>query len=268
MTPNGLTAATAPMGDSNSTPTTSSLSNGPITGDQHELSYSFDIQVTPTLLVHFAVINTDPSGADSTAPAAWLAGDLAAAKKRGAAKFFVFGHKAAYTYNYAAATGGSALPPLTNNPGPTGLDANFTSSGSPPVFSAPWRDTFWSVIAQYNATYFCGHEHTVNVAQFPDPTGTSSNSPYQVIVGSGGSPFDDKLVTSGKVNGVTCSSAAPCEPVLTNKYDRYYAWATVSIHQSGKVSMSVSGFPDLPLSPTLTYSSPQDLSIYDVASLQ
>ncbi len=111
------------------------------------------------------------------------------------------------------------------------------------------------MIAQYGATYFSGHEHTVNVGQYADPTGTSSAKPYQVIVGSGGSPFDDKLVG-------TCTSKAGCtEPVLTNPYDRYYAWALVSVHASGNVSLQVNGFND-------QFGPVQDLSLYDVPTLQ
>src|SRR5208282_876796 len=53
----GLTAATAPMGDSVSSPTPTNLSNGPITGDQHDLTYSFDITAQAGLLLHFVVIN-------------------------------------------------------------------------------------------------------------------------------------------------------------------------------------------------------------------
>jgi hypothetical protein len=48
---------------------------------------------------------------------------------------------------------------------------------------------------------------------------------------------------------------------LTNPFDRYYAWATVSVHQSGNVSMTVHGFSD-------TFGPTQDLTLYDVASLQ
>jgi Calcineurin-like phosphoesterase len=234
---NGLTQASAPAASTN---------NGPITSDQPDLSYSFDI-TAQGLLLHFVVINTDPAGADSTAPADWLASDLAAAKSRGAAKYFVFGHKPAFTYNYAAATGGSVLPPLTNSPGPGGLDANYNAQDVP-----TYRNTFWSIITQYGATYFSGHEHTVNVAQYADPTNTYPGTPYQVIVGSGGSPFDDKLVG-------TCPNCL--EPVLTNPYDRFYAWALVSVHQSGRVSLQVSGFND-------QFGPVQDLSIYDVSSLQ
>ncbi|MDR3416918.1 MAG: metallophosphoesterase [Nevskia sp.] len=219
----GLTQATAPQASTN---------NGPITGNQAELSYSFDIQTSAGLL-HFAVINTDPSGADSTAPADWLASDFAAAQGHGAVKYFVFGHKPAFTYNYAAGGGGTISA--------AGLDVNTTT-----------RNAFWKVIAQYGATYFCGHEHTVNVSQNPDPTGTYTSKPYQVIVGSGGSPFDDKLVG-------TCPSCN--EPVLTNPFDRYYAWALVEVHQSGTVSLTVNGFSD-------AFGPVQALTLYNVSSLQ
>jgi hypothetical protein len=232
---NGLTQATAPQMSAN---------NGNITSDQHDLSYSFDIQAQPGLTLHFAVINTDPAGADGTAPSDWLAADFAAAKQHGASKFFVFGHKPAFTYNYSAASGVTLAP--------AGLDVNLNAQKVPAA-----RNTFWSIITQYNATYFSGHEHTVNVANFADPTGTYQGTPYQVIVGSGGSPFDDKLVG-------TCSSTNPpgcTEPKLTNPYDRYYAWALVSVHASGKVSLQVNGFSD-------QFGPVQDLKIYDVASLQ
>jgi hypothetical protein len=247
---NGLTQATAPV---------SSTNNGPITGNQADLSYSFDITAQPGLVLHFVVINTDPSGADSTAPADWLASDLAAAKARGVTKYFVFGHKPAFTYNYAAATGGNVNPPSTNSPGPSGLDANYVTVGTCPActYTTPLRDAFWSVITQYGATYFSGHEHTINVSRHADPTGTYQGSPYQVIVGSGGSPFDDKLVG-------TCSAAHPpgcTEPTLTNPYDRYYAWALVQVHASGNVSLQVNGFSD-------QFGPVQDLTLYDVSTLQ
>ena len=202
----GLTQATAPAASPN---------NGPITGNQAQLSYSFDVQTTPGVL-HFAVVNTDPSGADATAPADWLATDLAAAKARGAVKFFVFGHKPAFTYNYNAGAGGTVAA--------GGLDVNI-----------PLRNAFWKVIAQYGATYFSGHEHIVNISTNADPTNTYTNTPYQVIVGSGGSPFDDKLVG-------TCPSCS--EPVLNAPTDRYYAWALVQVHASGAVTLTANGFND------------------------
>lgn len=225
---NGLTALTAAA---------SSTNNGPITGSQVDLSYSFDI-TTAAGLLHFAIINTDPSGADGIAPADWLAGDLAAAQSRaggGVIKYFVFGHKPAFTYNYAAASGGSVAA--------GGLDAT-----SPITY----RNNFWKVIAQYGATYFCGHEHIPNVSQHADPTGTYTSTPYQVIVGSGGSPFDDVLVG-------TCPACA--EPVLTNPSDRFYAWALVQVHQSGSVSLALHGFNDA-FGPT------QALTYYNTSNLQ
>ncbi len=229
----GLTSTTAPVASAN---------NGPITGDQSMLTYSFDVATSAGAL-HFAVVNTDPSGADGIAPTDWLASDLAAAKARGAAKLFVFGHKPAFTYNYSAASGGTVAP--------GGLDAT----------SIPLRNAFWSVIAQYNATYFAGHEHIPNVASYADPLGVSTQKPYQIIIGSGGSPFDDKLVgtcSSGTLStpGQTCK-----EPVFTNSSDRYYAWGLVQVHASGTVSLTLYGFSDQ-FGPT------QTLNFYGVSSLQ
>jgi hypothetical protein len=246
----GLTATSAPVASPN---------NGPITGSQAELTYSFDIQAQTGTVLHFVVINTDPSGADSTAPTDWLTTDFAAARARGVSNIFVFGHKPAFTYNYAAATGGNINPPSTNSPGPGGLDANYVTVGTCPActYTEPFRNAFWSLITEYNATYFSGHEHTVNVSQYADPTGAYTGTPYEVVVGSGGSPFDDKLVG-------TCSSSHPpgcVEPTLTNPFDRYYAWALVQVHQSGTVSMTVHGFGD-------SFGPTQDLTLYDVATLQ
>jgi hypothetical protein len=214
----GLTQGTAPKASTN---------NGNITSNQAELSYSFDVQTSGGLL-HFAVVNTDPAGADGTAPADWLSGDLAAAKARGAAKYFVFGHKPAWTYQYG---GHGAV-------GAAGLDAT----------SIPLRNAFWAVIAQYNATYFCGHEHVINVAPWADPTGVSANTPYQVIVGTGGSPFDDTLTG-------TCPSCTEPSP-LANPSDRYYGWALVQVHASGAVTLSVNGFND-------AYGPTQSLTYYN-----
>jgi hypothetical protein len=191
---NGTTAATAP----------NSSSDG-LSTDQSKLSYSFDVGTS-----HFAVINTDPAGADSTAPVTWLANDFAAAKSHGAQHFFVFGHKPAYTYLYnSTATAG-------------GLDANPAGTAN--------RDAFWSLIEANGATYFCGHEHTYNMAQ---PVIRASNgtvrtsTAWQVLVGSGGSPFDAATLLAG-------------EPVT----DRYYAFANVRVFQSGKVQIDAYGFSD------------------------
>lgn len=166
---------------------------------QNQLSYSFDVGNS-----HFAVINTDATGADSTAPSAWLAADFAAASGRGAQHFFVFGHKPAYTYDFVG-----------NNGKAGGLD----------VIPAK-RNTFWSVIEQYGATYFCGHQHTFNMRQPVKADGSQSNA-WQVVVGSGGSPFDVKPGTANQ-----------------QPYDRYYAWANVRVFQSGKVQIDAYGFSD------------------------
>ena len=247
----GLTAASSPgpantvcttPGATSSTCTYSAgtpANNGPITGTQQDLDYSFDIAPAGTgLLLHFAVINTDPSGADATAPSDWLAGDFAAAAARAqaaglTARYFTFGHKAAFTYNY--------LPNLS----PGGLDANGSTSPN-------YRNLFWHVIAQYNATYFCGHEHVPNVQRFPDQIAgsTITNTPYQVIVGSGGSPFDDTM---------TGSSPNFTEPSEAAATDRYYAWALVQVHQSGAVTLNLSGFPDTGIGGSV-----YDLQNYDV----
>ena len=166
--------------------------------DQSKLSYSFDY-----MGYHFAVINTDPVGQETSAPAAWLAQDFAAAQARGAKRFFVFGHKPAFTYIYAPGTVGK------------GLDATATTTAK--------RDAFWNVIEQYKATYFSGHMHTYDISQ---PKGGA----YQVIVGSGGSPFDPTAAQA--TAGVLAHPAT----------DRDYAWATVKVHADGGVDILGYGF--------------------------
>ena len=166
--------------------------------DQSKLSYSFDY-----MGMHFAVINTDPVGAETSAPTAWLAADFAAAQGRGAKRFFVFGHKPAFTYAYAPGVAGS------------GLDATATTTVK--------RDAFWSVIEQYHATYFTGHMHTYNISQ---PHGGA----YQVIVGAGGSPFDPSAAQA--TAGVLAHPAT----------DRDYAWSTVKVHADGGVDLLAYGF--------------------------
>jgi len=187
-------------------PTNASFSSGADDGlatDQSKLSYSFDFKGS-----HFVVINTDPVGKDATAPTTWLARDMAAAQARGNTHFFVFGHKPAYTYAYLANTATAAA----------GLDA---APGSVAL-----RDAFWDVIEQYGATYFCGHEHILNLMQPRRGNAARPGTAYQVLVGSGGSPFD------AKVNVVTKNPAT----------DRSYAWATVNVHQSGKVDINAYAF--------------------------
>jgi len=172
------------------------------THDQSKLTYSFDFRGA-----HFAIINTDPVGGDpeglgldSHAPTNWLMADLASAKARGIRHLFVFGHKPAYTYD---TSGKGAVVQR-------GLDVDPAA-----------RDRFWDVIETYGATYFCGHQH---VYQIMRPKGGA----YQVMVGSGGSPFD----------------VAIGEPSAHPATDRHYVWATVQVHQSGRVELVARGFSD------------------------
>lgn len=174
--------------------------------DQSKLTYSFDFHGS-----HFAIINTDPVGNDAHAPANWLAADLAAAQARGIAHLFVFGHKPAYTYYYGSVI---PTPPATPLPGKTsGLDSDLAA-----------RDAFWDVIENYGATYFCGHEHIFNMMQ---PRVAQGGKAWQVLVGSGGSPFE----------------AAPTDATVA-RTDRTYAWATVNVYRSGKVKVTAYGFND------------------------
>jgi hypothetical protein len=175
--------------------------NGALDGlgtDQSQLSYSFDVADS-----HFAIVNTDPVGKDNSAPVVWLAKDMAEAQARGAKHLFVFGHKPAFTYYY-----GMGDKPA---PGINGLDK-----------SDKERDALWDVIERFGATYFCGHEHEFNMSQ---PRGAA----WQVLVGSGGSPWD----------------AQPGEVTKNPDTDRVYAWSTVSIHQRGKVDVDAYGFSDV-----------------------
>jgi hypothetical protein len=268
---NGFSAATAPNASTN---------NGAVSNvNETELSYSFDIKLDSTRqLLHFVIVNTDPTGADATAPTDWLAQDLEDAKNRAAAnhltpKFFVFGHKPAFTYGYNvvtaapaaaytpyAANGLDSLNGLNSTAAPTSVtvkdgggnivviatnvahiivDSKPQQVNSAVTYSSapayPLVNLFWAVIAHYNATYFCGHEHIAHVEQFSDLTGGSHNTPYQVIVGSGGSPFDDAM----------SSDKPPREPVpIVNWQDRYYGWATVQVHRSGAITLKVQGFGD------------------------
>jgi hypothetical protein len=162
-----------------------------ISTDQKQLSYSFDLKGS-----HFVIINTDPVGNDSHAPIEWMKQDMANAKKNGAKHIFVFGHKDAFPY----------VADPNNPPSADGLDADPTS-----------RDEFWKVIEDNNATYFCGHEHVFNVSQH--------GKAYQVLVGSGGSPFEVTTPTN-------------------NPTDRMYAWATVKVYKNGKVQVNCYGFDE------------------------
>jgi hypothetical protein len=147
------------------------------------------------------VINTDPVGNDAHAPTAWLETDLSAPVGRGVKHLFVFGHKPAFTYYYGAVT---PLPAA-----PSGLDNDLAS-----------RDLFWDVIEKYGATYFCGHEHVFHLSQPRLGNPTKPGKAWQVLVGSGSSPFEA---------ATTDITIAPT--------DRTYARATVNVYDSGKVKL-------------------------------
>ena len=174
-----------------------------LSSNQKQLSYSFDYKG-----VHFAIINTDPVGNDAHAPVNWLAQDFANARARGAKNFFVFGHKPAFTYYYGS---NNSLPTS-----PSGLDQ---------PTSLPARDDFWNLIADYGAVYFCGHEHIFNLSHH---TAKNGKSAWQVLVGSGGSPFE----------------AAPTDVTINPQTDRDYAWATVKVYEDGSVKIKAYGFND------------------------
>ena len=166
-----------------------------IVSDQSQMTYSFDFRS-----LHFVVINTDAVGNDAKAPLAWLADDLARAKNRGVKRIFIFGHRPAYTYKYAM------------NTTHVGLD----------IFPDIQKG-FWDLVEAYDAAYFCGHEHIFNAMQ---PRAATGGKSWQILAGSGGSPFDVK----------------PGE--TSNPLDRTYAWVLVSVHASGKARAEVFGFDD------------------------
>ena len=113
-----------------------------------------------------------------------------------------------------------------------GLDTDTTS-----------RNNFWRLIAQYNAAYFCGHEHVTHLEQYADPTSTyTAKTPWQVLVGAGGSPFDAFRACTYDANGVATSCSAA--PTTAGTKDRWYGWALVKIRQSGAVDLELYGFSD------------------------
>lgn len=173
-----------------------------ISSDQRQLTYSFD-----TGIVHIEVINTDPTGADGTAPVEWMRTDMAVAKARGARVFLVFGHKMAFGYEFPTAK------KIAEEDKEYGLD-----TGHPNV-----RDAFWQTIEQFHATYFCGHEHIYHASQ---PTRDQGGGAWQVIIGSGGSPL-----AAVKGGG-------------TDPIDLSYAWAEVWAHQSGRLHVTIHGFDE------------------------
>jgi hypothetical protein len=166
-----------------------------ISTNQQQLSYSFDVS-----FMHFAVLNTDPVGNDGHAPASWLKSDFAEAMARGKNKFFVFGHNPAFTYAFKPGVGLDGLDLFPEN-----------------------LNAFWSVIESAKATYFCGHEHIFNMNQ---PARNKGGTSWQVLVGSGGSPFRVKPHESN------------------NPVDRTYAWALVKVRASGTVDIEAYGFDE------------------------
>ncbi|HTX20423.1 MAG TPA: metallophosphoesterase [Candidatus Aquilonibacter sp.] len=163
-----------------------------IQSDQRQLSFSFDVGK-----MHFAVINTSAYDDDARAPVHWLAADLARAKARGDQNFFVFGHEMAFTYRF------------NSDIKADGLDQYPDSD-----------ESFWEVIQDYDATYFCGHEHLYHAMQ---PGGSGS---WQIICGAAGAPFDAKPGES------------------KNPDDRDFGWLLVKVHASGRVQMDAYGFDE------------------------
>jgi hypothetical protein len=172
-----------------------------VTSAQQRLSYSLDAGP-----VHIAVINTDPVGHDSGAPVQWLAKDLERAKARGAKRFFVFGHKMAYLYDFATRQSAG------KSEKESGLEVRLAE-----------RDAFWDLMESFDATYFCGHEHIFHASQ---PRAAQGGRAWQVIVGSGGSPF----------------AAAP--GASDRPSDRMYAWAEVAVHADGAAEVSIHAFDE------------------------
>jgi hypothetical protein len=87
------------------------------------------------------------------------------------------------------------------------------------------RDAFWNVVAHYGAVYFCGHEHIFNLSQH---TSLNGESAWQVLVGSGGSPFE----------------ALPTDVTVHPSTDRDYAWVTVKVYEDGTVKLVAYGFDE------------------------
>jgi hypothetical protein len=171
-----------------------------ITTDQRQLSYSFDVGKS-----HFSMINTDPVGFDSSAPVKWLAADFKAAKKRGAKKFFIFGHKMAFTY-----------VPIKMKDDKQNKEGGFDVR--PEV-----RDAFWKLVEDYQAVYFTGHQHTYHAEQ---PRKNQGGKAWQVIVGGGGSPF------------------SIAKEFIEKEGDRMFSWADILVYENGKVGIKIFGFDE------------------------
>jgi hypothetical protein len=162
-------------------------SNGPKKGgpdnlqsDQSRLTYSFDYKDT-----HFLVLNTDPVGAESRVPNAWIAADLA---KTGKNKIsFALGHKPAYA-----------------PPNETGMDE----------YPAE-RDKFWSILEDYN----CKAMITAHCHQYYriEP---HSGKTWQIIAGNGGSVLDDGLTPEQTYFGYTLINVYKSGSIEVKGYGR------------------------------------------------
>ena len=168
-------------------------SNGPPAGgpdqlatDQSQLSYSFDYKQS-----HFVILNTDPVGAEATAPLNWLGRDLAAARARGSKHLFALGHK-------------PAIPAPAND--------GLRNGGS-----------MWSLLeANHAEAMLAAHNHLYYRIQMPP------YHPWQLIAGNGGSPLDAsaspnklffgfilvKVFTSGKVMAYSYGRDLPASGYL------------------------------------------------------
>lgn len=227
--PTGLSLNTSTWNPTTNVPSSTAVINSVTNPDnistsQQQLSYSFDIGPN-----HFAIINTDPVGHDGHAPYNWLDQDLTAAVANGATHLFVFGHKPAFYYYYAG-----------SNVSGTGLTTS--SASSLYLTDATSATNFWNVISKHNATYFSGHEHIYNVSQPINNDTPAGGTAYQVIVGAGGSPFDDLASTTTTPESVGTVTSEVTGSVTALESDRMYSWATVAIHQSGAVTMTTYGF--------------------------
>ena len=187
---NELTGTTIENWDINHTPPIGGADG--IQSDQRQLTFSFDVGK-----MHFAAINTSAYRDDAHAPVHWLADDFSKAKARGARNFFVFGHEMAFTYHF------------NDKVKADGLDKHPQSDAA-----------FWKLIQDYDATYFCAHEHLYHAMQ---PGGSGS---WQIICGAAGAPFD----------------AGPGES--KNPDDRDFGWVLVQVRQSGRVTMDAYGFDE------------------------
>ena len=160
-------------------------SNGPPAGgpdrlatDQSQLSYSFDYKQS-----HFVVLNTDPVGAEATAPLDWLGRDLAAARARGSKHLFALGHK-----------------PAIPAPGGDGL----RNGGG-----------IWDVLdANHAEAMLAAHNHLYFRVQSPP------RHPWQVVAGNGGSILDAGAYPNNVFFGFTLVKVFTNGKVMAYSYGR------------------------------------------------